>query len=233
MCKYVLLLLGAAICAVAQAFEGDLIGGQWRMAGRFQQLAQPTRGGTDRSSQCALIDRQVGLHYPVATYQPLLRFTATRSSSRTGRVTCSLSTSTPASSSGRIKSAYYDGSSPNARSRTSPAIHGGDLIIGDIARRFRRCLHRTADMANRGSHRRSYRHGISQRRQRSLICRCTIRLHVCAERGHRQGVVELRQWRLGGSRACDRGRCCVLGLGLQQSGTTNNKFYAFTLQPRR
>src|SRR3569833_3426886 len=137
MGKYVLLLLGLAICAGAQAFEDDLIGGQWRMAGHDfsnsrNQPAEVRIGPLNVHSLAVKWVFTTGgdisatpTVYGNAVFFPDWAGNLFAVNKHTGQLIWS------------HQIGDYDGFSPNARARTSPAIHGGDLIIGDIERRFR------------------------------------------------------------------------------------------------
>jgi len=137
MCKYVLLLLGLTMCAGAQAFEDDLIGGQWRMAGHdfSNSRNQPAEVRIGPHNVHSLTVKWVFTTggdisatptvYGNAVFFPDWAGNLFAVNKHTGQLIWS------------HQIGDYDGFSPNARSRTSPAIHGGDLIIGDIERRFR------------------------------------------------------------------------------------------------
>jgi polyvinyl alcohol dehydrogenase (cytochrome) len=135
MHKSVLLMLGMGLCALAQAGAVDLIHGQWPMSGN--DLAN-TR------SQPAEV--QIG---PVNVKSLAVKWAFTTG----GGVSATPTVSGDAiffpdwagnlfavnKNTGQLiwshKMSDYDGSS-GALSRTSPAIHGNDIIVGDIEVRF-------------------------------------------------------------------------------------------------
>jgi outer membrane protein assembly factor BamB len=141
--RSVLLMLGMGICAAAQGSEDDLIRGQWRMAGHDL--------GNTRSQPAELLIGPANVHsltvkwafttggdisatptvFGDAVYFPDWAGNLYAVNKHTGQLIWS------------HKISDYDGFAA-AISRTSPAIHGNDVIVGDIETRV--ALHNGANI---------------------------------------------------------------------------------------